>query len=118
MGGKIEPRTCKYCRHFGHTRQWCKIRIKNEKIREEREKDLLLAEDDLMHARCQEVPVHPAWVKHIADGEATYDALVAIKPYGTWGSDEWRREFLARRPPFDYDKHFPTAENDPYELSI
>ena len=23
MGGRIEPRACKFCRYYGHTKQWC-----------------------------------------------------------------------------------------------
>jgi len=23
MGGQIEPRACKFCRYYGHTKQWC-----------------------------------------------------------------------------------------------
>lgn len=30
MGGAIVPRACRYCGYFGHTRQWCSVRMRRE----------------------------------------------------------------------------------------
>lgn len=48
-GGMIEPRACRYCQYFGHTRQFCKLRIRDEKeeIENEIRKDKLWREENL-----------------------------------------------------------------------
>lgn len=40
--GMIQPRACKFCKFYGHTRQWCAARLQAE----EEWKDRLIAEDD------------------------------------------------------------------------
>ena len=35
-GGKVEPRACKYCSYFGHTKQHCAKRIRDDEIECER----------------------------------------------------------------------------------
>lgn len=40
-GGSVEPRACKYCGYFGHTRQWCPRREKDD----DRKADKLLDAD-------------------------------------------------------------------------
>jgi len=30
MGGAIQPRACKFCGYYGHTKQFCAVRIKKE----------------------------------------------------------------------------------------
>ena len=37
MNGRVMPRACKFCDHYGHTRQWCKVREAALKAQEERE---------------------------------------------------------------------------------
>ena len=54
MNGKIQPRACKFCKYYGHTRQWCKKRIVAEKAREERELNAMLEEDRRLFARVRE----------------------------------------------------------------
>lgn len=41
MGGKIEPRSCAYCHYFGHTKQHCAKRKRDE----DAASDKLIAED-------------------------------------------------------------------------
>ena len=36
MGANIDPRACKYCNFFGHTKRYCKVRAKDEKWLAER----------------------------------------------------------------------------------
>ncbi len=43
--GKIEPRACKWCGFYGHTRQWCP----KFKAAEQASIDQLLKEDDAVH---------------------------------------------------------------------
>ena len=50
MGGKIEPRACRYCHYYGHTRQWCP----KLKEREEREYARILAEDQALGHHAEE----------------------------------------------------------------
>lgn len=56
MGGKIEPRACRYCHYYGHTRQWCKKRVVDEQARDEREADIMLQEDAALRARYADAP--------------------------------------------------------------
>ncbi len=44
-GGHIAPRACRYCRYYGHTKQWCPKRERDLAIGEERQRDKLLEED-------------------------------------------------------------------------
>ena len=37
MGAKIEPRACRYCNYYGHTKQHCKVRKRDEEERLESE---------------------------------------------------------------------------------
>ena len=46
-GNRIEPRACRYCNYYGHTKLWCKVRIANEEAAAE----LLLQEDRKMLAK-------------------------------------------------------------------
>jgi len=49
MNGKVEPRMCKVCGYFGHTKQWCPVL----KEREERAMDRLLDEDRELRAKIE-----------------------------------------------------------------
>ena len=51
MGGKIETRACKYCHHYGHTRQWCPKRKAADAAREEREFKRIMAEDEALRVK-------------------------------------------------------------------
>lgn len=57
MNARIEPRACRYCHYYGHTRQWCKKRI----AAEERQMEALLAEDQKMLAARVEMPEVPPY---------------------------------------------------------
>lgn len=41
---RVQPRACRYCRFYGHTRQWCKKKAADEKMWAEFEVERLLAE--------------------------------------------------------------------------
>lgn len=41
MQGRINPRACKVCHYYGHTKQWCPVK----KARDEREAERVLKED-------------------------------------------------------------------------
>jgi len=70
MAGKIAPRSCRYCRYYGHTKQWCKKRLADEKEREEREMDALLAEDRKLFAQYSDAPIPTT-----SGQSLTFDAL-------------------------------------------
>ena len=81
MNGKIEPRACKYCKYYGHTRQWCKKRILDQAVREQREIDAMLNEDNALIAKY--IDFEPSY--NYDDGQAqTFDDLhmpYTISPY-------------------------------------
>ena len=83
MGGKIEPRACRYCSYYGHTRQWCKKRIALKEEREAREMQAMLDEDHEYASQfedVQRVPYDPT-----NSGQArTFDQLgipYSVSPY-------------------------------------
>ena len=51
-GGQIEPRSCKYCRYFGHTKQHCQLRKRNYEAATAR----LLEQDRAHTAAVQAMP--------------------------------------------------------------
>ncbi len=51
MNGRVMPRACKFCDHYGHTRQWCKVREAALKAQEEREIEAMLKEDETLRAK-------------------------------------------------------------------
>ena len=51
MNGKIEPRACRYCKYFGHTRQHCKKRKADEEEFERIAIDKMLKEDEELVTR-------------------------------------------------------------------
>lgn len=101
MGGKIEPRICKYCKYYGHTRQWCKVRLEAEKSRDDRETDKLLAEDRASGALCYTPPDTP-WARWCQGADEAYRQLIEIKE--DWDPDEWETEFRKRAGYFDHSK--------------
>ena len=98
MGGKIEPRTCRYCHHFGHTHQWCKVRVARERERDERDAQRMLAEDRARGIG-EEVP-DTEWVRWCGLAKEAYDELCAIKD--KWSDVEWETEFRKRTGDFDH----------------
>jgi hypothetical protein len=99
MGAKIEPRSCKYCHYFGHTRQFCKKRAADE----EREVKRLLREHGDCATKLAQIAEGP-WVKWCGAAEATYAELVAIRC--EWTDEEWKREFHKRVEQFNFKKHW------------
>lgn len=77
MNGKIQPRACKYCKYYGHTRQWCKKRIVDEKARDERELNEILEEDRRFFAKVREsAPIASEPYDPTRTGQAlTFDKL-------------------------------------------
>ena len=74
MNGRIEPRACKYCHHYGHTRQWCKARLADVAQREEREIAALIKEDREREARYANVQRELYDPRKTAQAQ-TYDTL-------------------------------------------
>jgi hypothetical protein len=105
MNGKIEPRACSYCKYYGHTRQWCKVRLADEQECEELELDRMLREDRQLFAKLREAPIATTPYDPCKSGQArTFDELgmpFTIDPrvgaivgapgdqhYGKWTFDE------------------------------
>lgn len=55
MNGKIEPRVCRHCKYYGHTRQWCPKYKADVQAREEREIAELLEEDRCLFEKFKDV---------------------------------------------------------------
>ena len=72
-GGVIAPRACKYCDFYGHTRQWCQKRIRDEQAREERETNQIIAQhmrESAKWGECKDV----AWAKLCEHKMRRYEA--------------------------------------------
>jgi hypothetical protein len=57
MGGMIQPRACKYCSYYGHTRQYCKRRIAAVEEREAYETQAMLNEDYILASKYEHFTV-------------------------------------------------------------
>lgn len=85
MRGKIEPRSCRYCKYFGHTKQWCKVRIANEKAREEREIEAILREDQELKAKYGDAPAAEPYEPTQSVQALAFDGLripYSLSPHG------------------------------------
>ena len=102
MGGKIEPRACKFCHHFGHTRQWCPKRIAADAAREEREYAQIMAEDEALGILDYEAP-DTEWTRWTRLADWAYQELVNMKD--TWTDGEWAFEFHKRAGNYDHTLH-------------
>ena len=98
-GGKIEPRVCRFCRHYGHTRQHCKIMKQAIADREQREMEALSKEQGEIGARLEAVSGN-AWTRWTRLAADAYRDLCAIKE--EWDPDEWAVEFRKRAGEFDF----------------
>ena len=59
-GSAVEPRACKYCSYYGHTRQHCEKRLRDEETRAERallEERAWLEEQEQMRKRRKSTPL-------------------------------------------------------------
>lgn len=84
MGGKIEPRACRYCHYYGHTRQWCKKRKADEAAAEKRYIEAMLKEDKQLMERLDNIETHTPYVATETAQARTFDALgmpYTIAPY-------------------------------------
>ena len=99
MGAKIEPRACRYCKFYGHTRQWCKVRIEKEKAMDEREAEELLAQDHALGITADR-PADTEWARWCRLASVASHELCEIKD--EWSSEEWEREFRKRAGHFDH----------------
>lgn len=70
MGAKIEPRACRCCHYYGHTRQHCP-RIKRM---EEEAADRLLREDEQYFAMCAQIEPPPPYDPLQCPQARTFDA--------------------------------------------
>jgi hypothetical protein len=100
MGGRIEPRACKYCHHFGHTRQWCKARIADEQAREEQALERMLAEDRALGIGVVKLP-ESEWTRYCRRCDSAYRELCDIKE--DWSDEEWAVEYRKRVGHFDHE---------------
>lgn len=98
MNGKIEPRACRYCRHYGHTRQWCKKRLAVLKAREERELDAIAAEDRARGIGTEREDSN--WATYCKRADKAYRDLCVIKD--NWTDKEWATEFRKRAGDYDH----------------
>lgn len=108
MGGKIEPRVCKYCKHYGHTRQWCKVRIAREQEQYDRECDALLAEEAKNGVLTYSPPT-TEWATWCKLADWAYTELV--KQEKTWTDEEWAVEFRKRAGHFDHENQQILVDN-------
>ena len=78
MNGNIQPRVCRYCKHYGHTKQWCKVRLDREQKAMDKELQQVAREA----AECEQLPES----SEFAELDARYVACVAL--WGTRGGCE------------------------------
>ena len=71
MGAKINPRACKVCDMFGHTRQWCPVL----KRRDEAAADRMLEEDRKYAAQFENVTPPPPYDPRTCGQARTFDEL-------------------------------------------
>ena len=74
MGGLIEPRACRYCYYFGHTRHTCEKRKAVLKAIEDREVQAMLDEDHAYAERFKDV-VHEPYDATKTGQARTFDKL-------------------------------------------
>jgi len=100
--GKIEPRACRYCHHYGHTRQWCPKRLAAITAREEREADELLAEDRALGVDEWRMSGYgdTEWGRWLRLADEAHRDLCKIKE--VWTDEEWKTEFFKRTGEFDF----------------
>ena len=99
MGGKIEPRACRFCHYYGHTRQWCPKRIAAEAKREEREYEKILKEDAALGIT-EYVSPDNEWTRWCRLADWAYHELVQMKD--EWSDEEWAVEFRKRAGHYDH----------------
>lgn len=84
MGGKIEPRACRFCSYYGHTRQWCKKRIALKEEREAREIQAMLDEDREYASQFEEPVQREPYDATKSNQACTFDQLgipYSVSPY-------------------------------------
>ena len=109
MGGRIEPRACKYCHRYGHTKQWCKERVRRQKLEEERYAEIVMREDAAYFAQFKREETE--WTKWNKAADRVYHELLAIKD--DWDDAEWHVEFYKRTGHFDFENNcvnYPTPQ--------
>ena len=66
-GGSVEPRACKYCSYYGHTRQHCQKRQRDEEAEMEREK--LRFEQEREERRKEAIPKEMPWYQRATQAD-------------------------------------------------
>lgn len=115
MGARIQPRACRYCHFYGHTKQWCPKRITDEAAALQREIDA----DKRWRSRRAGGEVDPQWLEWnewadrrfkaardaghgceeiVAESAADYKAVRACKCRGCSGWDAFVTDWEARNP--------------------
>ena len=66
MGGKVNPRVCKYCDHYGHTRQHCPVMKAERELRESYWAKEVTAEDEALRERHAYQEQDQSWLDWLA----------------------------------------------------
>ena len=73
MGARVQPRACRYCNYYGHTRQHCKVRARDEEVQDGRDTRKQLRALQAVEAQLEDPP-DPAWSAQCARADARYAA--------------------------------------------
>ena len=84
MGGVIEPRACRYCYYFGHTRHTCKKRIAVLEAIEAREMQAMLDEDHIHAAQFEDVIEREPYDATKSGQARTFDQLGIPYTVSSW----------------------------------
>lgn len=81
-GARIEPRACKYCKYYGHTRQWCPARKADEERETEEmvQSDLAAREEILRNLSIPTEPYTPATGPQAQEFDRMHQPFT-IRPY-------------------------------------
>lgn len=75
--GRINPRACSHCDYFGHTRQWCKVRVVDEARRKVEREQKEAREHDAWVGSLSGVRASPEWVAELEWLNRRYKAACA-----------------------------------------
>lgn len=109
MNGRIEPRACRYCHYFGHTKQYCVAR----KDAEQREMEAMVAEDAALRA-AYATDVETDWERWCRYHNLARRELLSRKPYFEWKNPEYETELNRLITQFGLDES--NAQSTPPKL--
>lgn len=94
--GAIEPRACRFCHYYGHTKQHCWRKKQHEEAIVDRE--ILEDEERMKRMDEEDTPLNARWRVWCKLAKETYDDMAEE---GCWeGNGTWRAEFDRRCPPW------------------